>query len=68
MKRLDPATEKFLQNLYVRQSALQQSPNGLLQGLQPTEVHLRHTVPLVGMGDRASTCERGERHVGGVPQ
>jgi hypothetical protein len=68
MKRLDPVVEKGLQNLHAHQSSLQQSPNGLQQGLQPTEVHLSHTLPPVGMGDEAATYEHGERRVSVIPQ
>jgi hypothetical protein len=68
MKRLDPTAEKGPQNLHARQSPLQQSPNGLQQGLQPVEVCLSHTVPPVGTGDGAATHECGERHVGVIPQ
>jgi hypothetical protein len=32
------------------------------------EVHLSHTVPPVGMGDGEATRERGEQHIGVVPQ
>jgi hypothetical protein len=56
------------QNLHTHQSPLQESPNGLQQGLQPAEVHLSHTIPLAGIGDGAATHEHGERHVGILPQ
>jgi hypothetical protein len=36
--------------------------------LQPAEVRVSYTVPLVGMGDRAATLECAERHVGIIPQ
>jgi hypothetical protein len=32
------------------------------------EVRLGHTVPLVGLGDGAATCESGERCIDVVPQ
>jgi hypothetical protein len=57
MKRLDPAAEKGPWDLHAHQSSLQQSPNDLLQGLQPAKVCLSHTVPPVGLGDGAITCE-----------
>jgi hypothetical protein len=59
-KRLDCAVEKGLQNLHACQTPLLQSPNGLQLGLQPVEVHLSDTVPLVGMGDGVATHEPEE--------
>jgi hypothetical protein len=38
-----------------------------MQGLQPTEVPLDHTVPPVGLGDRAAIHEHGERRIIIVP-
>jgi hypothetical protein len=67
MKRSDHTTENGSQNLHIRQSPLQQSPNGLRLGLQPVEVHFSHTVPPVGMADMAATHECGEWRVGVVP-
>jgi hypothetical protein len=40
----------------------------LTQGLQPVEVSPDHSVPPVGFGDRAATCEHGERRSSIVPE
>jgi hypothetical protein len=63
MKRLDPTAKKGPQNLHAREPPLQQSSNGLQQGLKPTEVCLSHAVPPAGMGDGVATREHGEWHV-----
>jgi hypothetical protein len=66
--QLDPTAGKGPQDLRTRQSPSQQSTNDLLQGLQPVEVRLGHTIPPVGLGDGVATRERGERCVGIIPQ
>jgi hypothetical protein len=68
MKELDPVAEKGLQELRAHQPFFQEFPNDLPQGLQPAEVLLSHTIPPVGLGDGAATCEPGEQHISVVPQ